>query len=73
MASPEDIDDTNARSRFNARLGYFRRKLFLGMIIALIIIVIFFVWYFFISGSNNVIDDSAIILPPNLPTPPSNP
>jgi uncharacterized membrane protein (DUF106 family) len=60
MTFHEDVDDTNARSRFNARSGFFRRKLFLAMVIALFVIIIFFIWFFFVSESNN-----AVILPPN--------
>ena len=53
MSYPEDLD--NARSRPSTRTGFFRRKLFLALIIVLFVIVIFSIWFFFISESNNVI------------------
>ena len=43
----------------NVRGGFFRKKLFMAMLIALFVIVVFLVWFFFASDSNQT------ILPPS--------
>ena len=59
MNFPEDVDNSNAPSRF------FGRRLILATIIVLVAGVTFGLWLFFISDSNNAAENSDIYLPPN--------
>jgi hypothetical protein len=59
MNFPEDVDNSNAPSRF------FGRRLILATIIVLVAGVTFGLWFFFISDSNNAGENSDIHLPPN--------
>jgi hypothetical protein len=58
MNFPEDVDNSNAPSRF------FGRRLILATIIVLVAGVTFGLWFFFISDSNNAGENSDIHLPP---------
>ena len=58
MTFPEDVDNSNAPSRF------FGRRLILAIIIVLVAGLTFGLW-FFISDSNNAAENSDIYLPPN--------
>ena len=58
MTLPEDVDNSNAPSRF------FGRRLILAIIIVLVAGLTFGLW-FFISDSNNAAENSDIYLPPN--------
>ena len=49
----------------NRATRFFRRKLFLALILAAFVIVIFSIWYFIIYESGNVIDNKNVILPGN--------
>ena len=59
MTFPEDVDNSNAPSRF------FGRRLILAIIIVLVAGLTFGLWFFFISDSNNAAENSDIYLPPN--------
>jgi hypothetical protein len=59
MNLPEDVDNSNAPSRF------FGRRLILATIIVLVAGVTVGLWFFFISDSNNAAENSDIYLPPN--------
>jgi hypothetical protein len=59
MTFPEDVDHSNAPSRF------FGRRLILATLIVLVAGLTFGVWFFFISDSNNAAENSDIYLPPN--------
>ncbi|TLX86306.1 MAG: hypothetical protein E6L04_03660 [Thaumarchaeota archaeon] len=58
MTFPEDVDNSNAPSRF------FGRRLILAIIIVLVAGLTFGLW-FFISDSNNAAENTDIYLPPN--------
>jgi hypothetical protein len=59
MTFPEDVDNSNAPSRF------FGRGLILAIIIVLVAGLTFGLLVFFISDSNNAAENSDIYLPPN--------
>ena len=57
MTVPQDSKHRSTR--------FFRRKLFLTLIVAAFVIVILSIWYFLIYESGNVIDNKSVILPGN--------
>jgi hypothetical protein len=56
---PDDVDNSNAPTRF------FGRILILAIIIVIVARLTFGLWFFFISDSDNAVQNSDIYLPPN--------
>ena len=59
MTFPDDVDNSNASSRF------FGRRLILVIIVVLVAGLTFGLWFFFISDSDNAVQNSDIYLAPN--------
>jgi hypothetical protein len=59
MTFPDDVDNSNAPSRF------FGRRLILVIIVVLVAGLTFGLWFFFISDSDNAVQNSDIYLAPN--------
>ena len=59
MTFPDDVDNSNAPSRF------FGRRLILVIIVVLVAGLTFGLWFFFISDSDKAVQNSDIYLAPN--------